>query len=255
MADLTEVFCSGGGVNSAAITALIVQGKLPKPAFAVIADTERERPAVWEYHKQVIEPELSKIEVKIYRISKGQFATVDLWSKGKGGTTLPVYLANGGRSMTLCSNEWKRRVIDRFCRSIGVKKSKRWLGLTLEEGRRYTRWKLGEDGIKGLVRFPLIEDVPLTRKGCLDVVAEMGWPQPPRSACWMCPHQTNKEWRDLKLNWPEKFAEAVRLEKELQQKEPYSFLNPARIPLSEIDFGNEDDLFAGGRCDSGMCFT
>jgi len=37
----TQVWASGGGVQSTAIAALIVLGRLPKPDLAVIADTGR----------------------------------------------------------------------------------------------------------------------------------------------------------------------------------------------------------------------
>lgn len=53
-----EIFSHGGGTQSAAITALIVQGKLPKPDFVCIVDTERERQSTWDYLDAVIRPAL-----------------------------------------------------------------------------------------------------------------------------------------------------------------------------------------------------
>jgi hypothetical protein len=44
---MIEVFSSGGGTQSAAIAALIVQGRLPKPDFVVIADTDYECSSTW----------------------------------------------------------------------------------------------------------------------------------------------------------------------------------------------------------------
>ena len=253
-----EVFLSGGGTQSACIVALIVQGKLPRPNMIVIVDTERERSSVWEYQSAVIEPALSKIGMMIYRIKKSDFATVDLWSKGKGGITLPTFEKFSGQSQTYCSNEWKRRVIDRFLRSKGIKKRevRKWIGLSLDEANRHFRLKTSAEKSGEKLRFPLIEDIPLNRAQAIATVRRMGWPDPPRSACWMCPNQTGKEWRNLKLNYPDEFEKAVALEKEIQKREPTAFLHPARIPLSEIDFGNEADLwvFSEG-CNSGMCFT
>lgn len=253
---LTEIFSSGGGTQSACIAALIIQGRLPKPDFAVIVDTEREHPAVWQYHDSVIKPELASVGVAIHRVPKSEFATVDLWSKGKGGTTLPVFF-EGGKAPTHCSNEWKVRVLNRFVRSLGVptERQRRWIGFSLDEGSRYTRMKLGPDAAKGRIRFPLIEDVPLTRQQAIREVEKMGWPRPPRSACWMCPNHTQREWRDLKLNWPVEFQMAVELEREVRAKEPQSFFHQSKLPLDEVDFGNEDDLFSGVRCNSGMCFV
>jgi enterochelin esterase-like enzyme len=42
LTERTQLWASGGGVQSAAIAALIVQGKL-RPDLAVIVDTEREQ--------------------------------------------------------------------------------------------------------------------------------------------------------------------------------------------------------------------
>lgn len=251
---LVEIFGSGGGTQSACIAALIIQGRLPKPDYAVIVDTEREHPAVWEYHDSIIKPELAKVGVAIHRVPKSEFATVDIWS-GKH-LLLPVF-HNNGKATAFCSDKWKVRVISRFLRSHGVptNRQRRWIGFSLDEGSRYIRMKLGPDAMKGRIRFPLIEDIPLTRQQAIQEVEKMGWPRPPRSACWMCPNHTQREWRDLKLNWPVEFQKAVELEREVRAKEPSSFFHPSRLPLDEVDFGNEDDLFSGARCNSGMCFV
>jgi 3'-phosphoadenosine 5'-phosphosulfate sulfotransferase (PAPS reductase)/FAD synthetase len=54
----TQIWSSGGGVQSCAIAALIVRGVLQKPAYAVIIDTEREMSSTWEYMREVISPAL-----------------------------------------------------------------------------------------------------------------------------------------------------------------------------------------------------
>src|SRR5688572_11033499 len=91
---MTEVFSSGGGTQSAAITALIVQGKLPRPDFSAIVDTEREHPAVWEYHDAVIVPALAGIGITIHRIPKSEFAVGDLYDTA--GIRLPMFTNKSG---------------------------------------------------------------------------------------------------------------------------------------------------------------
>jgi hypothetical protein len=74
----------------------------------------------------------------------------------------------------------------------------------------------------------------------------------------MCPLQSRAEWAELKLNWPKAFAQAAQLEASIQTKEPNAYLSNYRIPLAQIDFGKEDDLFPDtqpNRCNSGLCFT
>ncbi len=250
-----EILSSGGGIQSSCIIALVIQGRLPRPDGIAIVDTEREHGAVWEYHDAVIVPKLAEVGLEIHRIKKSDFATVDIWSKGKEGTVLPVFRGGGGKAPTFCSNEWKQRVLNRFWRARGIPtdQQRRWIGFSMDEAARYHRMKQGEDAKTGRVRFPLIEDVPLMRREAIKVVIEMGWPIPPRSACWMCPNHTENEWRNLKMNHPDEFQKAVELEREVRIKEPTSFFHVSCLPLDEVDFGNEGDLFRS--CDSGMCFV
>ncbi len=251
-----EILSSGGGTQSACIIALVIQERLPRPDGIAIVDTEREHPAVWEYHDSVIVPELAKIGLEIHRIKKSDFATVDIWSKGKGGTVLPVFTSDGGKAPTHCSNEWKLRVLNRFWSrnmSIPTNQQRRWIGFSMDEASRYYRMKEGGDYKNGRIRFPLIDDVPLMRHEAIKVVEKMGWPKPPRSACWMCPNHTENEWRNLKVDFPEAFRKAVLLERQVRRKEPTSFFHKSCVPLDEVDFGNEGDLFRS--CDSGMCFV
>ncbi len=251
-----EILSSGGGTQSACIIALVIQGRLPRPDGIAIVDTEREHPAVWEYHDSVIVPNLATVGLEIHRIKKSDFATVDIWSKGKGGTVLPVFLSDAGKAPTHCSNEWKVRVLNRFWRGRGIptNQQRRWIGFSLDEANRYHRIMESKDGKKGRLRFPLIHDIPLNRKAAIKVVEEMGWPTPPRSACWMCPNHTEVEWRNLKLHYPKSFQKAVELEREVRKKEPNSFFHASCLPLDQVDFGNEGDLFRPS-CDTGMCFV
>ncbi len=65
-----EIFSSGGGTQSAAITALIVQGRLPKPDFVCIVDTERERSTTWQYLDAVIRPALASVGIEVIASAK-----------------------------------------------------------------------------------------------------------------------------------------------------------------------------------------
>ncbi len=249
-----EILSSGGGTQSACIIALVVQERLPRPDGIAIVDTEREHPAVWEYHDSVIVPELAKVGLEIHRIPKSEFATVD-WFKS-GTVIMPVFRLGGGKASTFCSNEWKLRVLNRFwSKKMGIptNQQRRWIGFSMDEASRYYRMKESDDFKRGRIRFPLIDDIPLMRHEAIKVVKDMGWPDPPRSACWMCPNHTETEWRNLKVHFPDAFQKAVELEREVRIKEPESFFHRSCVPLDEVDFGNEGDLFRS--CDSGMCFV
>ena len=58
MSNRIQLWSSGGGTQSAAIAVLILQGKLPRPDLAVIADTEREKASTWAYMDEYTQPAL-----------------------------------------------------------------------------------------------------------------------------------------------------------------------------------------------------
>lgn len=259
---MTEIFSHGGGTQSAAITALIVQGRLPKPDFVCIVDTERERSTTWEYLDAVIRPALKSVGLDVHRIRVNDHATNGSYFSKDGNTLLlPAYTNQTdsvGKLSGFCSEKWKVETRRRYVRAmlgIASGEQRNWIGFSLDESRRAIRMMKGEEYQAGLIRFPLIHDVPLRRNQAIREVEKMGWPTPPRSACWMCPNQGDHEWRDLKANHSDEFMAACAMEKEIQQHDPFAWLHSSCVPLGEVDFTQPDDLFSDRACSSGGCFT
>ena len=239
-----QVWSSGGGTQSAGIAALIYTGQL-KPDIAIIVDTEREVTQTWDYHEKVIKPALLSVGVEIHRVSKSKYATVDLWG-GKDGDTLliPAFTTQTksgkvGKLPTFCSNEWKARVVQRFCTELYPKAKgfDIWLGISRDEADRM------KTGIgKWQYKHPLIDDGRMmSRQDCLKLVQSVGWPTPPRSRCWMCPNQGLREWQDLEANHPADYKKALHFEEQIQKRDPAVLL---RHPS-----GSQGD------CMSGMCMV
>lgn len=244
-----EIWMDGGGVQSAAIAALIVQRKYPVPDYALIVDTEREQSTTWIYLDTVIRPALLTVGVEIVRIKKSEFATVDVYG-GKEGKTLllPAFTnlhGNVGKLSTFCSNEWKLRVAERWERKNGIKKSVKWLGISCDEKNRI------QSGVD--IRYPLIE-MRMNRGDCIKLVKDMGWPPAPRSSCYMCPNHLAAEWRDIRDNKPEDWKAAILFEQEMQQKDKNAFLHHDCVPLAEADLDERNGVLFG-HCDSGLCFV
>jgi hypothetical protein len=236
-----QVWSSGGGTQSCAIAALIVRGEL-RPDISVIVDTEREVSQTWQYHNAIIVPALAAVGVKIHRVEKSKYAKVDLLG-GKNGNTvlLPVFSLHDGKQNKLptrCSNEWKARVVQRFVREL-MPKAKGfdiWLGISRDEAHRM---KVGHTG-KWQYRHPLIDNGRMmSRQDCISLIKSMGWPEPPRSRCWMCPNQSPREWKDLRDNYPAEYQQAMELEKRLHNID-------ATMKL-------EDPKGSQGSCMSGYC--
>lgn len=239
-------------MQSAAIAALIVSGKIAPPDFAVIVDTEREQSTTWAYMDEVISPALKTVSLTLNRVAKSEFAKVDVWG-GKDGDSLlmPVFTNQSGHDGKLpgyCSNEWKKRVTHRWAASLGIRTADFWIGISTDEMKRVqkstTRWGS---------RYILIEQ-KMNRAECVDLVHSMGWPTPPRSSCWNCPNHTQTEWRDIRDNKPEDWMQAIQFDKEIRLKDPHAFLHHDCVPLEQADLDEKNGVLFE-HCDSGLCFV
>jgi hypothetical protein len=252
-ARLPQVWSCGGGTQSAAIAALIIQGRLPKPDIAVMVDTMRERTSTWSYVYSVLIPQLATVGVTLEIVSKDKYATVDLWGGADGNTLLiPAFTNQNGRIgklSTFCSTEWKVRVRRRWLRDQhGIRKAVTWLGISVDEQNRVRT--------EPNTIYPLIHDVPMRRAGCIILAREMGWPEPPKSTCWMCPNQRNVQWAEMKRVYPEDFARACALERQIQERDPHAWLHESCRPLAEVEFDSQQEMFTTDRsCKTGHCFV
>lgn len=248
-----QVWSSGGGTQSAAIAALIISGRIEAPDISVIVDTERELSSTWKYHNEVIAPALEAAGVTLHRIRKSEYSTVDLYSTN-GDLLIPAFTDHSGeigKLPTYCSNEWKSRAAQRFVREmlLSAKQFDVWLGISVDEMKRVRQI----EG-KWQNRYPLIEQ-RMNRGDCIAVVKRMGWPEPPRSSCWMCPNHTHGEWMRIKMDHPEDFKKAVGFEQAIREVDDSLFLHPSGVTLDNVIYENNQQDFFMARCDSGYCFV
>lgn len=254
---MIQVLNYGGGVQSCAIAVLILQGRIPKPDFAVIADTGREKGSTWEYLHGVVEPAFRSIGIPIHRPHKDQYAYRhdDLWSRET--TLIPVFTTENGKVSKMpgyCSNWWKKEVVQNYLkRKNGAKVSEmcNWIGFLTDEHRRAARMMASKDYLSGRIWLPLIEGVRLSRAECIQTVQKFGWPTPPRSSCWMCPNAGDDDWREIKANRPDEFKTACEIDDEIRLRDPHMWLHKSAKPLREVDFSesNQQEF-----CHDGLCF-
>lgn len=252
---LPTVLMYGGGRQTIAIIVLILEGKLPMPDIICIADTEREKSTTWSYLENYVQPNFPK---QIHRIPKSKFATVDLYRHTKSGESyllIPAFTRgeNGelGKLETYCSNEWKLRVCERWLKTeMGIKEWVTWIGFSADEPKRFNakRAAMERSGRADKIRFPLVDDVPTTKQGCVDLVLAHGWPMPRHSACWHCPLQDDGNWLD---NTPEDQQKAIALEREMQAIDPNVFLHRSLVPIDQVIFDKSKQTKEP--CDSGVC--
>ena len=260
----TLTWSYGGGVQSVAIGVLVAQGKLPRPDMAAICDTGREMASTFTFLRDHMQPFLNRSGVGIeIQVVPHSLSHADLYYK-TGLTLIPAYTKTEdgvglfgdmsyreGRLAAFCSGHWKRDTMERWLRLQGVESCDQWIGYSLDEWRRrkndHRKWC-------HLV-YPLI-DLKITRDDCKRLISEAGLPVPKKSRCWMCPHQNDEEWQEVKDS-PEEFAMAVALEKEINDRDPDSggdlFLYPGRVPLELAKFdGSKQPERA---CNEGGCWT
>ena len=250
---MSVVWSSGGGTQSAAIAALIVAGRLPKPDFAVIVDTEREKSATWEYHEAVVVPRLREVKVELVRVRKSEYSSVGLYDT-HGKVLIPAYTTQSGQISKMrayCSNEWKKRVAFRWMRAQGVQSCDNWLGISVDEAKRMafsgTGWVVN--------RYPLIEreyGLQWRRQDCIAFLEAQGWPTAPRSACWMCPHMTTREWNEMRSTHPKDFEKAQTLEAEIREGDPHVWLQRGFLLGDKQD---AQEVLPGMGCEGGICFV
>lgn len=261
MKALKQVWFCGGGTQSCGMATLIIDGKLPKPDLSLIADTGREKSSTWKYLDEVLTPNLAKIGVVIERVKASEFGycAPELWSKTEE-LLIPAYSSitagSVGKLKGFCNRWWKLDALRIYLRRVhGLTRSKyrNWVGYSFDEQRRWVPMMDGEEYQKGLMWFPLV-DLGLRRRQSIQLVLDHGWPEPPPSACWMCPNQSDDEWRHQKENAPAEFAQAVEMDASIRDRDPHAWLHKSCKPLGDVDFTEEPDLFSRA-CDSGSCFT
>jgi len=253
MSERTQIWSCGGGVQSTAIAVLILRGHLPVPDCAVIADTERELSTTWKYLYEWTIPALEGIGLNIQRVKKSQFATVDLYGGADGKSLLiPAFTTQGediGKLPGYCSNEWKLRVVQRWATSIKTDLATLWMGISTDEQRRASmptgKWEK---------YYPLI-DLNISRSDCFEIVKSIGWPEPPRSSCWMCPNHREDEWAWQQKNAPDDHKKAIAFDLEIRKTDPDAWLHPSATPLGEVTFNSGNDVMFGKHCQTGLCFT
>ncbi len=247
-----------GGTQSIAIALLVAQGRLPKPDRIIFADTGREASETFEYTDAYVSPLLASIGLKI-ETARHDLSKVDLYSK-RSGLLIPSFTQNG-KLPTFCSTEWKARVVHRFIGGYEGNKSGviLWLGMSTDEVER-----LKQSDVQWIENhWPLCAmpakahyGVSMSRIMCKQLILDYGWPEPPKSSCWMCPHRRNSQWQRLKMFYPADFAKAVVLDKETREKDQQGgvWLHEDRKPLDQIDFTKDDQPRLFG-CETGYCFV
>ena len=262
MVDL-RVLSLGAGVQSSTVALMMEKGLIEKADVAVFADTQNEPKAVMEWLDWL----RSQLSFPIYVESKGDLkqATMSRLISHKF-SIIPVFTKDKvtgkkGLSQRQCTRHYKVDVVIKKMRQLlGLKPGERRkkgtevemiMGISKDESMRMRINKLSY--VTNV--YPLI-DLNMTRQDCLDWMKEQGYPKPPRSACTYCPFHSIVEWREIKSNkieWDEVVALDEFIRNKSRNENDELFLNAARVPMKELDLGDETQMdFFNNECE-GAC--
>lgn len=152
-----------------------------------------------------------------------------------------------GMGRRQCTSEYKLSPIGRKVRELlGAEApdfrrvprgqvAEQWIGFSTDEVHRVS----DKDGVSYSVkRYPLLE-LGMSRTDCERWLAERGWGAVQKSACIGCPSHGNAQWRDLRDNHPDEWADAVEFDEAIRKGgarglplDGEAFLHRSRVPLS-----------------------
>lgn len=250
--DLTVLAC-GAGIQSTTLLLLSAEGELPKPDVAIFADTGWEPAAVYGQVDR-LEQLATEHGIAFHRVSKGHLRR-DAVDPEHRYASIPYFVRNPdgteGMGRRQCTSEYKLTPITRKVRELlgaappkyrRVPKGRvaeQWIGFSTDEVIRANRRK-DSQGVSYLTtRYPLLE-LEMSRKDCERYLRERGWGHTVKSACIGCPYHGNAQWRDLRDNHPEEWADAVEFDRAIRKGgsrglplNGEAFLHRSRVPLDQ----------------------
>lgn len=256
----------GAGVQSTTLLLMSLRGEVEPFDVAVFADTQSE-PAEVYAHLAKLSDEAERHGLEVVKVTAGSLTAGLLDPAVRSGIQIPAFMEHDGERYGMlrrqCTEKFKSRPVYKWLN--------RWregrpvtlaMGISWDELQRMKpakrKWITNE--------YPLI-DRRMDRAACHRWMAEAGWTAP-RSACVYCPFHSNAEWRRLRDEHPEEFAEAVRVDARMREVHAervasgattltgVPFVHRSLLPLDEVDLRTVEERGQGSLFDAeceGFC--
>lgn len=248
---MLRVLSLGAGVQSTTVALMSAVGDLPRLDACVFADTQWEGRATYR-HLDWLEAELERAGIPVHRVSAGSLRD-DTHASMRGeradfpGIPFHATSPDGKGSMLKrqCTTRYKIKPIRAKIRELAGHNPapgavEQWFGISVDE---YQRMRTSD--VRYVThRYPLV-DLRMTREHCLQWLAVRGYPEPPKSACTVCPFHGNAGWRRLKHESPDEWQEAVAFDRAVRTGLPRvageAFLHFSRRPLEDVDLRTREE--------------
>jgi hypothetical protein len=222
-----RILSLGAGVQSTALALMACDGTLPGLDCAIFADTGWEPKAVYEQVDR-IEAELNRVGIPLYRVAKANLRDDTLDPEHRYGS-IPWFVRNPdgtkGMGRRQCTKEYKLMPINRKVRELlgaappdfryvprDGRHAEQWIGFSYDE---ITRVNDKARNLYTTMRYPLI-DLKMDRNACRAWLESRGWGHTVKSACIGCPYNGNRQWREMRDQRPDEWADAVDFDRRIR---------------------------------------
>lgn len=256
-----RVISLGAGVQSSTMALMAARGEIgPMPDAAIFADTGWEPRAVYDYLAWLE----AQLPFPVYHVSAGNLRSDLLTASNSTGqrfAAVPFFIVSpdgkAGMGRRQCTAEYKLRPIQR--KVVEMMHGKRpkggaevWIGISIDEVIR-----MKHSRVQYITnRWPLLEK-RMTRADCLRWFETNGLTKPPKSSCIGCPFHSDAQWRDLKVNHPEEWIDAVEVDRVIRTHgKGQQYMHRTLTPLDQVDLRTDAEI---GQADlfynecEGMC--
>lgn len=248
------------GVQSTALYLMSSLGYIKKADYAIYADLKSEKPTTEDLIKYLLEWQKynNGIEILIEEADIYQDVINGVNSYGKQFVTIPAFSESGGMVQRQCTGEYKINTVKKRIRDLhGLKYKQRmkptelWLGISTDEIERAKVSQMYNVEYK----YPLI-DQQISRSDCKAFLEERSFHNVPKSSCVFCPYQHNRQFKEIKENFPKQWDKIVAVDKAIRNKskkgeEDKLFLHRSLKPIEEVYLQeDQEELFM---CEEGFC--
>jgi hypothetical protein len=258
-----RVISLGAGVQSSTMALMAARGELgPMPDAAIFADTGWEPKNVYNWLQWLQQ----QLPFPVYHVTAGNLRDhliAKSNSTGQRFSSVPFFmrLPNGKEAMgrRQCTAEYKLRPIQRkVVEMMGGKRPKGgaevWVGISTDEVIR-----MKDSRVQYITnRWPLIE-ARLSRADCLRWFEKNNLPKPPKSSCIGCPFHSDAQWRQLRDEDPQAWADAVEVDRAIREQvkgKGEQFMHRSCKPLDRVDLRTDAEIgqadMFNNECE-GMC--